>query len=98
MTLNKVGLYQITANIALQQSGTSDVGLTIDVAFPGQTTFEVAYSENNVTDFDTAGATLPFRVFPSQVGTIIFINSRATTGTPTIRVYNTSISAYDAGG
>ena len=96
--MNKVSLYQITANIALLQTGTADVGLTIDVAFPSQTTFEVAYSENNVTDFDTVGVTLPFRVLPSQVGTRIFINSRAATGTPTIRGYNTSTSAYDAGG
>jgi hypothetical protein len=42
VTLNKVGLYQITANIALLQSGTADVGLTIDVAFPNQAAFEVA--------------------------------------------------------
>ena len=44
VTLNKAGLYQITANIAIQQAGTVDVGLTIDVAFPGQATSEVAYS------------------------------------------------------
>jgi hypothetical protein len=69
VTLNKPGLYQITANIALLQTGTADVGLTIDVAFPSQTSFEVAYSENSVTDFDTCGVTLPFRVLPSQVGT-----------------------------
>jgi hypothetical protein len=98
VTLNKPGFYQITSNIALQQTGTADVALIIEVAFPGQTSFEVAYSENNVTDFDTCGVTLPFRVLPSQVGTRIFINSRAATGTPTIRGYNTSTSAYDAGG
>ena len=98
VTLNKPGLYRITSNKALQQTGTADVALTIDVAFPSQTSFEVAYNENNVTDFDTVGVTLPFRVLPSQVGTRIFINSRAATGTPTIRGYNTSTSAYDAGG
>jgi hypothetical protein len=98
VTLNKPGLYQITSNIALQQTGTADGGLTIDVAFPGQATFEIAYSENNVTDFDTVGVTLPFRVLLSQVGTRIFISGRAATGTPTIRGYSTSTSAYFAGG
>ena len=39
--IQQSGLYQITANIALLQTGTSDVCLTI-VAFPGQATFEEA--------------------------------------------------------
>ena len=97
VTLNKAGLYQITANIAIQQAGTVDVGLTIDVALPNQATSEVAYSESNVTDYDTVGVTLPFRVLPHQVGTKIFIYSRAATGRPAIRGYNSSANAFDGG-
>ena len=98
VTLNKPGLYQIIAHITVQQAGTTDVGLTIDVALPNQAVSEAVFSESNVTDYDTVGATLSLRVLPHQVGTKIQILSRAATGSPAIRGYNTSANAYDDGG
>ena len=97
VTLNKPGVYQITANTCHDSSGTADTGLTIDVAFPAQSSFKVAYGENNINNFDTVAVSIPFRVLPSQVGTRIYINAKATTGTPSVRGYNYSTSAYDSG-
>ena len=97
VTLNKPGVYQITANTCHDSSGTADGGLTIDVAFPSQSAFEIAYGENNINNFDTVAVSIPFRVLPSQVGSRIYIHAKATTGTPSVRGYNYSSNAYDAG-
>ena len=99
VTLNKPGLYKIASSVAIQlSSGTADVGLTIDVAFPGQPITEAAYSESNVSDFDNVHVTIPVRVLPYEVGTRIYINGKATTGSPFVRGWNTGSNAYDAGG
>jgi hypothetical protein len=71
--------------------------LIIDVAFPAQSSFEIAYGENNINNFDTVAVSIPFRALPSQLGTKISINAKATTGTPSVRGYNYSSNAYDAG-
>ena len=98
VTLNKPGVYQITANACHDlATGVADAGLTIDVAFPAATFFEIAYGENNITNFDTVAVSIPFRVLPSQVGTKISINAKATSGSPSVRGYNYSSSAFDAG-
>jgi hypothetical protein len=98
VTLNKVGLYEIEANACRQlSSGTGDAGLTIDIAFPNQSPVEVAYGESTVNDFDTVTTSIPFRVLPSQVGTQIFINAKATNGVFQVRGYHYATSSYDAG-
>ena len=99
VTLNKPGLYKIASSVAVQlSSGTADVGLTIDVQYPGQPITETAYSESNVTDFDNVHVTIPVTVLPYQVGTKIYIYSKANTGSPFVRGWNTGTNAYEPGG
>jgi len=70
VTLNKPGLYKIASSVAVQlSSGTADVGIALDVQYPGQPITEKAYSESNVTDFDNVHVTISVRVLPFQVGT-----------------------------
>ena len=99
VTLNKPGLYEIASSVAVQLfSGTADVGITLDVQYPGQPITETAYSESNVTDFDNVHVTIPVRVLPYQVGARIYIYGKATLGSPVVRGWNTGSNAYEAGG
>lgn len=97
ITLNRAGLYDIKAS-ASKDSSLTKIGLTIDVSFPGQSPFEVAFAEMTLTNFETIIVGIPFRVLPSQVGTKLYISSKTDSGSgAVIRGYNYGDSKYDDG-
>jgi len=105
VTLNRAGLYHITASIARDGTGFTDVtvcGLILTVKYPTKpdpTEIEYAYQESGMTDFTTFLTHNMLRVPAGLIGVkiAIEIKTRAGSGNTIVRGYNYTDNKFDAG-
>ena len=96
---NKAGLYQINASVSKDGSGSTEVGLQTNLRYLGQTSFEYAYKEGGLTDYNTLASSCIVRILPNQIGTelVVSIVAGGGSGDTNIRGFNYTTNTFDAG-